>query len=146
MALDLAQPKDIDTKLIAYVEAGNWRVHVLDYRRWERLPLRLKNKYYPMFRRHTTPYRMYPKYMKARRDEDITTKISSRRQALKKIVRLPVQSTGDKVAALPLSPVVSTDPSTKDTDLESKSYAQIAREARILAKRPATVTTRYSRY
>lgn len=142
MALNLAQPKDLDTNLLALVEAGDWRVHVLDYKRWERLPSRLQAKYYPLTRHHTGGYRMYPKFMMAR--EDLSRRVSSRTQLDKKAVVLPPQRV--KTKTMMQKPIVATDPSTKDTDLESKTFAQVSREARALAKRPATVTTRYSRF
>lgn len=146
MALNLAQPKDLDTNLIALVQAGDWRIHTIDYKRWERLPVNLKKRYYALTRHNTGGYRLYPQYMTPRHDFDPNQKVYSQNQLLKKKVTLPIQRTGDVVTALPYKPVVSTNPTTKDTDIERKPYSQIARETRALLKRPVGVTTKYSRF
>lgn len=146
MALNLSQPKDLDSNLIALVQAGDSRVHVLDYKRWERLPVNLKKRYYALTRHNTGGYRLYPQFMTPRRDLDPNQKVVSQTQLMKKKVILPIQRTGDKVTALPYKPVVSTDPTTKDTDIERKPYSQIARETKALLRKPVRVTTRYSRF
>lgn len=146
MALNLSQPKDLDTNLIALVQAGDSRVHVLDYKRWERLPVNLKKRYYALTRHHTGGYRLYPQFMTPRRDLNPNEKVYSQTQLIKKKVVLPIQKTGDIVNDLPYKPVVSTNPSTKGTDLETKSFSQIARETRALLKKPVAVTTKYSRF
>lgn len=146
MSLNLRQPRDFDTQLIAMVQDGDSRIHTLDYKRWERLPVNLKRRYYALTRHHTGGYRLYPQFMTPRYDRDPNMKISSQNQLMEKRVVLPVQRTGDKVNALPYRPVVSTNPTTKDTDIERKPYSQIARETRALLRKPVGVTTRYSRF
>lgn len=146
MPLNLRQPRDFDTELIAMVQSGDSRIHTLDYKRWERLPVNLKQRYYALTRHHTGGYRLYPQFMTPRHDRDPNTKVYTQNQLMQKSVTLPIQRTGDKVNALPYKPVVSTHPTTKGTDIERKSYSQIARETRAILRKPVGVTTRYSRF
>ena len=135
-------PKDFDATLISRVQRGiAWVISANEY---NSLHTNLKSKYYPLFRRADTTYRMYPKLMKARIDIDPNTQVI--RLIPRKNVVLSKQIDRNSPITLQKE-ILPVNQSVKvTTPLSSKPVNQIARETQATLNKYVGVKTTYTRY
>jgi hypothetical protein len=136
-------PKEFDATLIQRVVSG--LAYVISANEYNSLPTNLKVKYYPLFRRADTTYRLYPQFMRARRDIDPTTQIVHLvpRKAValaKQVEKNPTIVTQKEI--LPINPYVSLP----HTDLSEKSTGMIAQETQATLNNYVSVRTQFARY
>lgn len=143
MAFTQETPKDFDATLITRVIRGT--AFVISANEYNSLPSNLKYKYYPLFRRADTTYRLFPQYMSARKDTDPNTQVVTI-VPLRKVPLTPqIDRTTPKTLqkeVLPINPYVSIP----NTELSKKSLNQITQETKSTLKNYVGVTTQYTRY
>lgn len=143
MAFKEDTPKDFNDTLITRATIGT--AYVISANEYNSLPAGLKNKYYPLFRRADTTYRLYPQFMSARRDINPQTQV---------VALVPFKPTAQSVQTERNMPItiqrnvlpINTSVSMVDTDLARKSYNQVLQETKITLNNRLVVTTQYSRY
>lgn len=143
MAFRVNSVNDYDNQLVPLVMTGT--LHVVSSIDYNKLPVRLKSRYYPLFRRADTTYRLYPQYMRQRRDVDPNTKISTIVTPRNIIVQRQVEK--DPVMVVSQKPLpINATVARPQTDLSKKTRSEIVQEQAYLVRNRAGVTTRYSRY
>lgn len=135
-------PEQFNATLLQRVRSGV--AHVISANEFNSLPVDLRARYYPLFRRATTTYRLKKEYMRARQDPDPNTTppviVRARR------VFAPTQFSKDPIRTVPRKGVVKTDPETTDTEASTKSLSRLLSETRALVRKRVGVRTQYSRF
>lgn len=141
--LILDTPKEFDATLRSRAMAGT--AYVISANEYNSLPESLKKKYYPLFRRADTTYRLYPQFMGVRRDTDPNTQVV--RLVPRRKVVLPKQAEQEKPRQIQREILpVNNQFITPQTDLNMKSLQQIAQETQTSLVDRIRVNTQYSRY
>jgi hypothetical protein len=135
-------PEQFNATLVQRVRSGV--AHVIAANEYNSLPLDLRNRYYPLFRRADTTYRLKKEYMRARQDPDPNTTppviVAAKR------VSVPTQFSKSPIRTVPWKGVVKTDPETTDTEASTKSLSRLAKETGALLRGRVGVRTQYSRF
>lgn len=141
--LQLKEPKDFAAQLQARVIAGT--AYVIKQAEYVQLPSALQARYYPLFNRGDTPYRLKKEYMKPRKDVDpntVTPVIIQPRAAV-----IPRQISKSAVTEFqPAGYKVSADGKTTKTPLSKKSLTEIVQETKTALANPPKINASYSRY
>jgi len=128
--------------LLQRVLAG--QAHVITYKDYNNLPISLKSRYYPLFKRFDTTYRLKVNYMKPRIDIDPNTVSPTVVQNKRVIVgKQPYKNPTTQVS--PISKV-SVEVTDTNTEISHKTFGDLIQEARMLKKLPISVTTKFSNY
>ena len=136
-------PTDDEATLLQRVRTG--LAHVITANEYNSLSAELKAKYYPLYHRADTTYRMKSEFMRARRDPDPTT--TSPIRIVPRAAYTPTKTPPSTVIkTTPDVPVVRTDPGSRGTEASKKTTRQILKEASQLTRKRVGVTTQFSRY
>lgn len=137
---DIKTLKDFEQTLVQRVQAGI--AHVIGIQEYKSLPAELKRRYYPLYRRSDTTYRMYPKYMRTRRDRDPITEKHTMVRA--RPATWPTLFAKSYKPTEQASTNINTSVTQTNTALSRKTMAQIRSERRFLQRNPTGVTTKFS--
>ena len=143
MAFKTDTPKDFNDTLITRATIGT--AYVISANEYYSLPNNLKSKYYPLFRRADTTYRLFPQFMSARTD------VNPQTQVVTLVPFKPTPKSTLKEKDIPITIQnnilpINTSVSMVDTDLARKSYNQVLQETKVTLNNRPVVTTQYSRY
>ncbi len=136
-------PKDFNDTLITRAIIGT--AYVVSANEYNLLPTNLKSKYYPLFRRADTTYRLFPQFMSARTDVNPQTQVVT----LVPFKPTPMNTLKEKDIPITLQNnilPINTSVSMVDTDLARKSYNQVLQETKVTLNNRPVVITQYSRY
>jgi len=136
-------PKEFDATLVRRAAVGT--AYVISANEYNSLPVNLRVKYYPLFRRADTTYRLYPRYMTVRRDIDPTTQVVHLVPKKRVVLQKQSEKNMPKLLQREILPI-NRYISLPNTDLSMKSTNTVARETQSVMSNRVNVTTQFTRF